>query len=92
MYGSPLVGLQNEELMRIWCFLLTGPFSALAAAILTRWCPKAGAAWFLVGGICSAGLAVTFLNTDAGMLPLLVSVPMLAVGAWLFLAVSRGSR
>lgn len=87
IYGSPLVGMQREELTRVWAFLLAGPFSALPAALLTQWYPKVGAAWFLLGGICSAGLAVTFLGTDAGMVPLLmVSLPMFAVGAWLFLA------
>jgi hypothetical protein len=87
IYGSPLAGMQGEERTRVWAFLLTGPFSALPAGILTRWYPKVGAVWFLLGGICSACLAVTFLGTDAGLVPLLVvSVPMVAVGAWLFIA------
>src|SRR5581483_6076923 len=39
IYGSPLAGMQGEELTRIWVFLLAGPFSALPAALLARWYP-----------------------------------------------------
>jgi hypothetical protein len=87
IYGSPLTEMQGEELTRVWAFLLIGPFSALPAAVLTRWYLKAGAAWFVFGGIGSACLAITFLFTDASVFPLLlVSLPMLAVGAGLLLA------
>jgi hypothetical protein len=82
--------MEKQELNRVWALLLSGPFSALLAAILALWYPKAGAAWFVLGGICSGCLAITFLDTDAGMIPLLlVSVPMLVIGAWLLRACGK---
>jgi hypothetical protein len=36
--------MQGEELPQVWAFLLTGPFSALPAGVLTRWYPKVVAA------------------------------------------------
>lgn len=79
-------------------FLLAGPLSALLAGVLARWYPKAGAALFLIGAICSAGLALADHTGDWTVRLLiwvivtqfLVSFPMLGVGAWLFLTDRKG--
>jgi hypothetical protein len=87
IYGSPLSGTPTEELVQVWAFLLTGPFSTAAGALLSRFEPRWGAGWLIGGGLTSGCLALTFLSTDAGVFPLfLTSVPMLGVGAWLWSA------
>src|SRR5262245_46484483 len=87
IYGSPLAEMQGEELTRVWVFLVAGPFSALPAAIVGKWRIKLSAGWFILGGLLSGGVAVTFLGTDAGILPLmLASLPMVLLGIGLALA------
>lgn len=84
-YGSPLAGMSNRELIHVWAFLLSGPFSVLPAVLIARRKPRWGAAWLLIGGLVSGVLAIPYLSTDASLLPLvLVSIPMFDVGLWLF--------
>ena len=81
IFGSPLTGMDRLNLVHVWAFLLTGPFSALLAAIVALWRPRAGGAWLVGGGVASGVFAVPFLLTDAHILPLaLASAPMVLMG------------
>jgi hypothetical protein len=93
IYGSPLSGIPGEELARIGVFLVAGPFSAPSAALVAPWVPRIAGAWFLLGGLVSGAVALTFIPTDAGVLPLFVtSLPMLGCGAWLLLVGQEGAH
>src|SRR5580765_8746625 len=98
IYGSPLAGMGGLELAHVWAFLLTGPLSALLAAIVILWQPRWGAAWLIAGALASGtlvsgALAAPYFTTDAHILPLaLVSLPMLVIGLWLIWASARTSE
>jgi hypothetical protein len=83
IYGSPLEGMSDDQLAKVWLFLAVGPLSVLPAALTMLWHRRLGAAWLLVGGAASGAMAVTWFLADRGVLvgPL-VSVPMIGVGLW----------
>jgi hypothetical protein len=66
IYGSPLAGMSGDELIRVWAFLILGPFSVLPAAVAMWAKPRLGAAWLIVTGALSGCLSALFLRTDAG--------------------------
>jgi hypothetical protein len=89
IYGSPLAGLDREELLKVSAFLLAGPLSVLPAVILARYHPMWGSLWLVVGGLIS-GYLILFsiphpnlrggLHFEAVVPLLLVSLPMLILG------------
>ena len=81
IYGSPLPSFEGLELVNVWAFLIVGPGSALAAGALTQWRPRWGAIWLIAAGLVAGLLALPFIPTDAGVIPLLLSpIPMIAAG------------
>ena len=76
--------------------LIVGPLSVLPAAALEYYRPRWGGLWLIVGGVLSAYLIVFdiphpnfrgSLRFDEQLVPLLlVSVPMLFLGAWLLVS------
>jgi amino acid permease len=92
IYGSPFSYLSGAEAARVWAFLLTGPFSALPASVVVLWRPRWGGAFLIAGGLGSGALAVPFIRTGAGIVPLAIaSFPMFAVGLSLLLASARAA-
>lgn len=85
-WGSTLDDLTPLDRVRVGAFLAFGPLSAFAAALAVLWHRRLGAAWFVVGGLSSGLMAVSWFLSDRGViLAPLVSVPMVAVGLWQFL-------
>jgi hypothetical protein len=91
IYGSPLVGMDSRELIKVWAFLFAGSLSVLPAAILACYWPRWGGLWLIGGGLLSGYLIVFSIphpNLRGGLhfesvVPLLlVSMPMLVVGVW----------
>jgi hypothetical protein len=91
IYGSPLAGMDREELLKVSAFLLAGPLSVLPAAILARNQPWWGGLWLVVGGFLSGYLIMFIiphpnlrggLHFEAVVPLLLVSLPMLVLGIW----------
>src|SRR5581483_10649089 len=83
VYGSPLAGMDDAELTKVWLFLTVGPFSVLPAALVMFWRRRLGAAWLAGGGVVSGLMAVAWFFADRGVfLVPLVSLPMIGIGFW----------
>jgi hypothetical protein len=91
IYGSPLGFEHGLELAYLLGVLFTGPLSALPAAIVVLWKPRAGAIWLIVGAIASGILALASLTTGSHIAPIpgVFSLPMLVVGLWLLRRIGR---
>ncbi len=90
--GWAIIGtiFEADKPIRVWLFLLVGPFTALPAAILSQWRPRLGAACFIASGSAAYVLMQATARFPGpyfeGEVFFLVFLPMLAAGAWLLAA------
>jgi hypothetical protein len=84
MYGSPLALVNGNELLLYVGFLIVGPALSLLGGLVSLSHPRIASRILLLGGCLSACLSMMVITTDAHVIPLLIiTVPMLLLGAWL---------